>query len=100
MESTNTFLTVLKSTLWYILPIVFPVLLYKHLGVLYGPNRSAKLRGQVVLITGASSGLGEALAHVFYHAGCKVILASRRLEELERVRDSLLTSKSVSINLE
>lgn len=45
---------------------------------------------QVVLITGASSGIGEALAHEFYVAGCKVILASRRQAELERVRNNLI----------
>lgn len=50
---------------------------------------------QVVLITGASSGLGESLAHTFYMAGCKVVLAARRKEELERVRTDLLEMHSV-----
>lgn len=50
------------------------------------------------MITGASSGLGEALAHSFYTAGCKVVLAARRREELERVRNDLLESYSVSPN--
>lgn len=52
---------------------------------------------QVVVITGASSGLGEALAHSFYRAGCKVVLAARREEELERVRTDLLETHSVNI---
>lgn len=47
----------------------------------------------MVLITGASSGIGEALAHTFYASGCKVILAARRLGELERVRRDLLNIK-------
>lgn len=51
---------------------------------------------KVVLITGASSGLGEALAHTFYIAGCKVVLAARRQDELERVRKDLLQLHSVS----
>ena len=42
------------------------------------------------MITGASSGLGESLAHCFYKAGCRVILAARRQNELERVRSDLL----------
>lgn len=50
---------------------------------------------QVVVITGASSGLGEALAHSFYTAGCKVVLAARRKDELERVRNDLLEIHSV-----
>lgn len=45
---------------------------------------------KVVLITGANSGIGESLAKYFYLAGCKLILAARRRNELERVRDSLL----------
>ncbi|XP_046398695.1 dehydrogenase/reductase SDR family protein 7-like isoform X2 [Ischnura elegans] len=44
----------------------------------------------VVLITGASSGLGEALAHSFYLRGCRLILAARRKDELERVKKDLL----------
>ncbi|KAJ6641461.1 Dehydrogenase/reductase SDR family protein 7-like [Pseudolycoriella hygida] len=53
-----------------------------------------ELAGKVVIITGASSGLGEALAHTFYMAGCKVILCARRQEELERVRKDLLECHS------
>lgn len=49
----------------------------------------------MVLITGASSGLGEALAHAFYSAGCRVILAARRKNELERVKKDLLESHQV-----
>lgn len=46
-----------------------------------------------MLITGASSGIGEALAHEFYGYGCKVVLAARRVGELERVRRNLLNTK-------
>lgn len=41
---------------------------------------------KVVWITGASSGIGEALAYALSNAGAKLILSSRRTEELERVR--------------
>lgn len=63
---------------------------------LMSKNLKNCLPGKVVLITGASSGLGEALAHTFYVAGCKVVLAARRQEELERVRKDLLQLHSVS----
>ena len=42
--------------------------------------------GQVVWITGASSGIGEALAYAFAREGARLVLSSRRGDELERVR--------------
>lgn len=52
------------------------------------------MRGEVVLITGASSGIGEALAKEFHSRGAKVILTSRRLKELERVKTDILQDQS------
>ncbi|HZY81774.1 MAG TPA: SDR family oxidoreductase [Cyclobacteriaceae bacterium] len=46
----------------------------------------SSLKGQVVWITGASSGIGEALVYSFAHQGARLILSSRRKEELERVK--------------
>ncbi|MFD7446126.1 SDR family NAD(P)-dependent oxidoreductase [Streptomyces sp. NPDC059909] len=43
------------------------------------------LRGKVILITGASSGIGAAAAHVFAREGAAVVLAARREEKLSAV---------------
>jgi short-subunit dehydrogenase len=45
--------------------------------------------GLHVAITGASSGLGEALAREFSRAGAKVTLVARRRQELERIAREL-----------
>lgn len=44
---------------------------------------------RTAVIIGASSGIGEALAHELHHAGWRVVLLARRLERLEALRESL-----------
>ena len=48
-----------------------------------------RLDGKVVIVTGASSGLGVAFAHCFAEAGADVVLGARRVEKLERVAESV-----------
>lgn len=47
------------------------------------------LDNRVVLITGASSGIGEATARAFVKAGAKVAIAARRKERLDKISTSL-----------
>jgi len=49
----------------------------------------ADFQNKTVWITGASSGIGEALCRRFDREGARLILSSRNRQELERVRSSL-----------
>lgn len=47
------------------------------------------LKGKIVLVTGASSGIGEATARRFSAEGARVIVAARRRDRLEQLADTL-----------
>jgi hypothetical protein len=46
-------------------------------------------KGKVVIVTGASSGIGEATARQFGRVGAKVVLAARRVDRLEAVAQEI-----------
>lgn len=48
-----------------------------------------RFRNKVVVITGASSGIGLALAHEFAKYGVRLVLAARNMAKLEEVKDQL-----------
>jgi short-subunit dehydrogenase len=48
-----------------------------------------EVSGKTVWITGASSGLGEALAHSFAERGARLLLSARRLDRLSQVARAL-----------
>jgi NAD(P)-dependent dehydrogenase (short-subunit alcohol dehydrogenase family) len=52
-------------------------------------GRPSPLIGRTVLVTGASSGIGEATALAVAGAGATVLLVARRAEELDRVRSAI-----------
>ena len=48
------------------------------------------VQNQIVLITGASSGIGAACAKIFARGGAKLILAARRIDKLDRLAKELV----------
>jgi short-subunit dehydrogenase len=57
------------------------------------------LAGKVIWLTGASSGIGEALAYQLSRKGVRLILSSRRKEELERVKGNCLAKAQPNIRV-
>ena len=48
-----------------------------------------QIAGKVFIVTGASSGIGEALSLELAHGGARVVCAARRVNELDRVCNSI-----------
>ena len=57
-----------------------------------------KLSNKIVLITGASSGIGQACAEVFAGEGASLILAARRKGRLEKLAENLAQKYSVKVH--
>ena len=55
-------------------------------------SEMGRLDGKVVVVTGASKGIGKAIAFAFAAAGAKVVLAARTRETLEQVTAELRES--------
>lgn len=56
--------------------------------------RINSFKDKVVWITGASSGIGEALTYAFANLGAKLILSSRNKKDLERVKNNCSKTQS------
>lgn len=56
-------------------------------------------KDKVVWITGTSSGFGEAMAYAFSNQGAKLILSSRRVDELKRVKSKIERSVILPLDL-
>ncbi|MBX3101134.1 MAG: SDR family NAD(P)-dependent oxidoreductase, partial [Bacteroidetes bacterium] len=55
------------------------------------------MKNKVVLITGASSGIGEALAHVFARNGSHLALAARSTDKLAALQAALQQQYGVKV---
>jgi|SRR5271166_303523 len=61
---------------------------------------SAELKGQVVAITGASSGIGEATALACAAAGAAVALAARRSDRIEALAQRIIADGGRAMSLQ
>lgn len=57
------------------------------------------LENKVVWITGASSGIGEALSHEFAAKGCQLILSARNEEKLLEVQSELKAKRKTNVEI-
>lgn len=55
------------------------------------------LKDKVIVITGASRGIGEAIARACIEAGARVALASRKQADLDRVASSLPADRAIAV---
>ena len=63
-------------------------------------NENTNIHGKVVVITGASSGLGEATARLLSAQGATIVLGARRVERLQALANELNRSGGKAIALQ
>ncbi|KAI5756680.1 DHRS7B [Gulo gulo luscus] len=81
-----------------ILPLLFGCVgVFSLFKLLQRVRMKAYLRNAVVVITGATSGLGRECARVFYAAGAKLVLCGRNQEALEELTKELAASLATKV---
>ena len=60
-------------------------------------SKKQRMSHTVIWITGASSGIGAALAKIYAQRGVKLILSARRISALEKIKSECLTPENIKI---
>ena len=60
----------------------------------------ADLQGKVVIVTGASSGIGEAAARTLAEAGARVVIAARRKDKLDQLAEEITKAGGEALVIE
>ena len=60
---------------------------------------TARVAGQLALVTGASSGIGEAIARRLADDGANLVLWARRAERLTRLAEAITAQSGVSVEI-
>lgn len=55
------------------------------------------MKDKIVVITGASSGIGKALAYEFASRGASLVLAARRMDRLQQIEQELPGTEILSV---
>jgi NADP-dependent 3-hydroxy acid dehydrogenase YdfG len=63
-------------------------------------NNNNNIKGKVVVITGASSGLGEAAARLLSAKGASVALGARRVDRLQSIVDELTRNGGKALSVD
>ncbi|KAM4542608.1 dehydrogenase/reductase SDR family member 7 [Odontesthes bonariensis] len=93
------------SALWYFIPVYLAIHVLCFIfadadftllrASLMGHRPETKLKGLVVWVTGASSGIGEELAYQLARCGSRLVLSARREQELIRVKCRCLENSNL-----
>jgi 3-hydroxy acid dehydrogenase/malonic semialdehyde reductase len=59
----------------------------------------ASLKGNIVFVTGASSGIGRATAIAFAREGCRLLLCARNLDSLQDLQQTLTSAGAQSVHV-
>jgi NAD(P)-dependent dehydrogenase (short-subunit alcohol dehydrogenase family) len=65
----------------------------------FDPYEPFRLTGQVAIVTGASSGLGDRFARVLAAAGASVVVAARRKDRLDQLASALAGSAAIECDV-